>query len=60
MPLLTPTRNNDALFILRALTILNHRKERHIYEGTVAPETIAKRRAANRVARASRRQNRSR
>lgn len=34
------------------------RTGKHIYHGTVSAETKAKRRAANRVARASRRRNR--
>lgn len=34
--------------------------ERHVYGGTVAPEVVARRRAANRVARKSRRINRLR
>lgn len=32
----------------------------HVYAGTVPPETVAKRRAKNRVARVSRRVNRAR
>ena len=33
---------------------------KHVYGGTVPPATIAKRRAANKIARRSRRQNRGR
>lgn len=40
--------------VLRALNVLN----RHVYAGTVSDKTKAKRRAANKVARQSRRANR--
>jgi hypothetical protein len=43
-----------ALVILGAL----NRMDKHIYEGTVDPNVVAKRRAANKVARQSRRANR--
>lgn len=41
-----------------ALTILLALQEKHIYSGTVAPAEKARRRAANKVARKSRRANR--
>jgi len=40
--------------ILRAL------QSKHVYAGTVAPATVARRRAANKTARRSRRTNRGR
>ena len=41
-------------------TILGALQAKHVYAGTVPAAEIARRRAANKVARASRRQNRGR
>lgn len=46
---------NDQLVMLLALT----RKNKHVYEGTVTPAEKSRRRARNKVARHSRRINRS-
>jgi len=43
----------------REILFALNRTARHIYAGTVPAETIAKRRARNKVARASRKLNRS-
>lgn len=40
--------------------ILGGLQPKHVYAGTVPPAVVARRRAANKVARASRRHNRSR
>lgn len=43
-----------------SLAILRGLQSKPVYQGTVPAATVAKRRAANRVARASRRMNRGR
>jgi len=47
-----PTSYQQAILVALMLT------GKHVYEGTVSPSVIAKRRAKNKVARASRRANR--
>ncbi|WP_199721595.1 hypothetical protein [Cellulomonas rhizosphaerae] len=42
------------------LAILHGLQSKHVYQGTVAPVVVAHRRAANKVARRSRRINRGR
>jgi hypothetical protein len=42
------------------LAVLNGLQGKHVYAGTVPPATVARRRAANRVARRSRATNRRR
>lgn len=51
---LAPQQSPYGVTMLLAL----NRTGKHIYEGTVDPVTVAKRRAANKVARRSRRINR--
>lgn len=46
--------------VSRLVTLMALQRQPHIYGGTVRPETVAKRRTANRVARRSRRVNRVR
>jgi hypothetical protein len=43
-----------------SLAILSGLQGKHVYGGTVPPAKVARRRAANKVARKSRRQNRGR
>ena len=44
---------------MQGLTILRALQSKHVYAGTVPAKEIARRRAANKVARVSRRKNRS-
>lgn len=51
-------QNSFGMAILFALTRLENQGKKHVYHGTVPPSEVARRRAANRVARASRKANR--
>lgn len=54
---LKSTKDPFQMAILFALTRLENKGKRHVYHGTVSDAEVARRRAANRVARAQRKVN---